>query len=137
MAAYAAPRRRPGFASRPRTQARSQARLRTPPSSALIDTVLENADLRDDLGGGRVMLRLSPALAAESRFRKALGAEATRLGELAVIWDERDDTLFRVLDGAPPALAPVPSARPEEEPGFELTPAALEYIARSQSRGQG
>ncbi len=112
------------------------SRLRPPPSSALIDTVLEFADLRDDMGGGRVLLRLSPARSAEPRVRKLVGAEAARLGDVAVIWDEREDCLFRVLDGAPPPLAVVERPAPSEDDHFVLTPAALEYIAQSQSRGR-
>ena len=128
---------------RPRSQTaaaprrKAAARLRPPPSGALIDAVLAWADLRDDLGGGRVLLRLSPARLAEPRLRRELGADAARLGDLAVIWDERDDSLFRVLDGAPPPLAAVERPAPRDEDQFVLTPAALEYIARSQSRGRG
>ena len=112
-------------------------RLRSPPTGALIDAVLSWADLRDDLGGGRVLLRLSPARLAEPRLRRELGAEAGRLGDLAVIWDERDDSLFRVLDGAPPPLTAVETSSPRERDKFVLTPAALDYIAQSQSRGRG
>ena len=129
---------------RPRSSTQAAARrkatatrLRPPPSAALIDAVLAWADLRDDLGGGRVLLRLSPARLAEPRLRRDLGADAARLGDVAVIWDERDDSLFRVLDGAPPPLAPVERPAPSEDDQFVLTPAALEYIAHSQSRGRG
>ena len=127
---------------RPRPQAtrgrpKPATRLRPPPSGELINAVLEHADLRDDMGGGRVMLRLSPARLAEPSLRRALGPDAARLGDMAVIWDERDDCLFRVLDGAPPPLAIVEQADPEEDVRFELTPAALAYIAQSQSRGRG
>jgi len=89
------------------------------------------------MGGGRVMLRLSPARLAEPRLRKALGGDTARLGAMAVIWDERDDCLFRVLDGAPPPLAVVERPAPSEDDQFVLTPAALDYLARSQSRGRG
>jgi hypothetical protein len=102
----------------------------------MIDAVLEHADLRDDMGGGRVMLRLSPERLAEPKVRRGLGDEADRLGGLAVIWDEREDCIFRVLDGAPPPLAVVERPEPSEDDHFELTPAALDYIAQSQSRGR-
>ena len=140
MAAYSPRRRTSRPHGRDRLRPRPAAtRLRPPPSAALIDAVLEHADLRDDMGGGRVMLRLSPEKLAEPRVRAGLGPEVARLGALAVIWDEREDCLFRVLDGAPPALALVEQEEaPDEadEPRFELTAAALEYIARSQSRGR-
>ena len=134
MAAFQYRRARaPGSAARPRPA----TRLRPPPSGAMINAVLEHADLRDDMGGGRTMLRISAARLAEPSVRKTLGADAGRLGEIAVIWDERDDSLFRVLDGAPPPLAVVERPAPSEDDQFVLTPASLEYIAQSQSRGRG
>jgi len=134
MAAYSPYRARPRHASgRPK----APTRLRPPPTGDLINAVLEYADLRDDMGGGRVMLRVSPARLAEPKVRKVLGTDTARLGEMAVIWDERDDCLFRVLDGAPPPLAVVERPAPSEDDQFVLTPAALDYLARSQSRGRG
>ena len=44
--------------------------------------------------------------------------------------------MFRVLDGGPPPLAAVPAAPPSEDDHFVLTPAALAYLAQSQSRGR-
>ncbi len=130
MVAYAFhPRKRFAAGAKPR----KADRLRPPPSAALIDAVLAHADLRDQLGGGRVLLRLSPARIAQVGLRHTLGTEASRLSEVAVIWDERDDVIFRVLDGAPPALSVVTT--PQAEARFQLTPAALDYIAQSQSRG--
>jgi hypothetical protein len=105
-----ATRRRFRTAKAPQS-AKSNSRFRSPPSGELINAVLQYADLRDDLGGGRVMLRL--------------------------IWDERDDCLFRVLDGAPPPLAVVERPAPSDDDRFVLTPAALDYIAKSQSSGRG
>ena len=124
-------------AAKPPQSARSKSQFRSPPSGELINAVLEYADLRDDLGGGRVMLRLSPARLAEPQVRQGLGAAAARLGTMAVIWDERDDCLFRVLDGSPPPLAVVERPSPSDDDRFVLTPAALDYIAKSQSRGRG
>jgi hypothetical protein len=133
--AFAYPRR---GAFRPRPKAKAlvpaAARKRPQPSSALVNAVLEHADLRDDMGGGRVLLRLSPEQAADLDLRGALGAEAVRLSDVAVIWDEREDQIFRVLDGAAPHLTVVETPEEAEEDRFELTPAALRYIAQSQSR---
>ena len=141
MVAFAYARRRP---ARPNSSRLNAAwvvgRRRAPPSSALIDAVLEHADLRDDMGGGRVLMRLSPARLADPELRRALGKEASRLGDVAVIWDEREDAIFRVLDGGPPPLAAVASSAEEDREGegeFALTPAALDYIARSQSTRRG
>jgi hypothetical protein len=111
-------------------------RRRVPPSRALIDAVLEHADLRDAMGGGRTLLRVSPARAADLDLRDALGKDAARLGDIAVIWDEKEDAIFRVLDGGPPPLAAVTDDC-EGEGEFALTPAALDYIAGSQSRRRG
>ena len=116
----------------PRAKPQKAERMRQPPSAALIDAVLEHADLRDELGGGRVLLRLSPTRITERKLHRALGADARRLADVAVIWDERDDVIFRVLDGAPPALMVVKTTNQEDH--FVLTPAAMDYIAQSQSR---
>ena len=145
MAAFAKrTNRRPG-----KFAAAKATRRRLPPSAELINMVLEHADLRDDLGGGRVMLRLSPIMLAGEDLRQVLGDEAERAGDVAVIWDDREDEIFRVLDGGAPPMAAVPSEMsaayddepaelnfedPEEEPQFVLTPAALQYLAESGSR---
>jgi hypothetical protein len=134
MAAYSPYRARSRAAA---SRAKSATRLRPPPTGVLINAVLEHADLRDDMGGGRVMLRVSPARLAEPKVRKALGPDTARLGAMAVIWDERDDCLFRVLDGAPPPLAAVERPAPTDDDHFALTPAALDYIARGPSRARG
>jgi hypothetical protein len=128
MAAFTANRR---FRPRP-AAARTASRRRSPPSAELINAVLEWADLRDDMGGGRVLLRIGPARLAQPAVRRALGAQAARASRVAVIWDEREEMVFRVLDGGPPPLAPVERAAPSEDDSFVLTDAALAYIARSQ-----
>ena len=136
MTAFAHARRR---RSRPNSRLNAAwvvGRRRSPPSSALIDAVLEHADLRDDMGGGRLMLRLSPARLADPELRRILGAETARLGDLAVIWDEREGAIFRVLDGGPPPLAVVVDVA-DGEGEFALTEAALDYIAGSQSVRRG
>ncbi|HWA59742.1 MAG TPA: hypothetical protein VG939_00125 [Caulobacteraceae bacterium] len=146
MAAFATRARR-RFAAAARLAADKASRRRLPPSAELINTVLEHADLRDDMGGGRVMLRLSPLRLAD--LQAELGDEAERAGDVAVIWDEREDEIFRVLDGGAPPMAAVAEDEPpafeadpeplafaddEEEPQFVLTPAALQYLAESGSR---
>jgi hypothetical protein len=124
--------------SRPRRAAAPLAasRRRPPPSSALINAVIEHADLRDDMGGGRVLLRLGPAALADAALWRDLGAEAVRLGDIAVIWDEREEVVFRVLDGGSQPIAELVPPPPAEDDRFILTPAALAYIAQSQSTGR-
>ncbi|MGH6993934.1 MAG: hypothetical protein ACREEH_11430, partial [Caulobacteraceae bacterium] len=95
---------------------------RRAPLANLIDAILENADLRHDLGGGRTLLRLSAGAVARAQRLAAIGEDVGRLSDLAVIWDEREDVLLRVLEG------PAAQAEREAEPSFELTPAALDYL---------
>lgn len=139
---------------RSRAAAKSAAvlpiRRRLPPSAMLISVVLEYADLRDDMGGGRVMLRLSPMRLAERDIQAMLADEVERAGDVAVIWDEREDEIFRVLDGgAPPAANAVAEMQAEpfnydapadeaeasdEDDEFVLTPAAMRYLAEHAAR---
>ncbi|MGH6987551.1 MAG: hypothetical protein ACRED9_12025 [Caulobacteraceae bacterium] len=100
-----------------------ELRPRRAPLASLIDAILENADLRHDLGAGRTLLRLSASAVARAQRLAAMGEDVSRLSDLAVIWDEREDVLLRVLEG------PAAQAEPEAEPRFELTPAALDYLA--------
>lgn len=125
-------------------------RRRLPPSAMLISVVLEYADLRDDMGGGRVMLRLSPMRLAQHDIQAMLADEVERAGDVAVIWDEREDEIFRVLDGgaaAPAALVAEMQAEPfnyeapaeerdssDEDDEFVLTPAAMRYLAEHAAR---
>lgn len=127
---------------------------RLPPSAMLLSVVLEYADLRDDMGGGRVMLRLSPNRLAEADIQAMLGDELDRAGEVAVIWDEREDEVFKVLEGAaatPAAQAQAPepfnydlpsddeAGRDEADWGEDdelvLTPSAMRYLADHAARG--
>ena len=75
---------------------------------------------------------------AEGRsvIRKPLGREAARLGEISVIWDEREDQIFRIIDSAHGRghLAVV-EPPPIDEPVFELTPAALAYLEAHRDAG--
>ncbi len=103
-----------------------------PPSGDLVNAVLQYADLQTDMGGGRTLLRLSARRLADPVIRSPLGREAPRLADVAVVWDEVEEEIFRVLDAAAgDALAPL-SAPDADDDRFELTPAALAYLAASQ-----
>jgi hypothetical protein len=106
---------------------------RQAPSSALINAILEYADIQHPLGGGRVILRLSPKRMKDPVIKASLGREAKRLADVSVLWDEEEGTLIRVLDDAAEAE---PSMDFEDDPSeldsFELTEAALAYIASGQ-----
>ena len=106
------------------------------PSGELINTILEYADVSTDLGGARTLLRLSARRMADPVITGPLGREAPRLADVGVIWDEAEDEIFRVLDAATgDHLDTVPSGpQRHEEPQFELTPAALAYLAASGGR---
>ena len=94
----------------------------TPPPAYLISAVLEHADLRDDMGGGKVLMRLSPALFAALGLRAELGESAERVYEI-----------IRVLDGSgagPRVVAP--PAIPDERDTFTLSPEAEAYLANNQ-----
>lgn len=106
------------------------------PSGALINAVLAYADIQLDMGGGKIMLRLSPERMTDPVIRQPLGREAARLGEISVIWDEREDQIFRIIDSAHGRghLAVV-EAPPIDEPVFELTPAALAYLEAHKDVG--
>lgn len=113
-----------------------RAMRNAPPSGELISAVLQYADVSVDLGGGRTLLRLSARRMADPVITGPLGREAPRLADVGVVWDEDEDEIFRVLDaGAGDALEAVPAGPSvSEEPQFELTAAALAYLAASGGR---
>lgn len=72
------------------------------PSADLIAAVLTHADLETRLTPRRVRRSLSPYRAAELREAGRLNAaEAARSLDLAVIWDEAEAEVVRVIDDAP------------------------------------
>jgi hypothetical protein len=131
--AYAYSSRRP---RKGRPPSASAAPVVQAPSGALINAVLAYADIQLDMGGGKIMLRMSAERMTDPVIRQPLGREAARLGEVSVIWDEREDQIFRIIDSAqgrghlavvePPAI---------DEPVFELTPAALAYLEAHRDAG--
>ncbi|QUD86902.1 hypothetical protein [Phenylobacterium montanum] len=109
---------------------------RRPPSGDLINAILQYADVQEPMGAGRVRLSLSSRRIADPVISGPLGREAHRLFEVSVIWDEREDEIFRIVDdvrAGQPAMALADEPWDEsaaEEGAFELTPSALAYIAR-------
>lgn len=71
------------------------------PTADVIAAVLQHADHVEDLGGGERLYRLSPKRSRTRLMRERLGRQAFRAAELAVIYDEREDQIVRVLEGAP------------------------------------
>ena len=103
-----------------------------PPSGALINAVLEHADIRQDIGGGRVVLRLSERRANHRLVRRGLGKQARLLGQMSLIWDEEDGQVVQVCDSGEAGGA-VGWNEPSELDRFELTEAALAYVAQFES----
>lgn len=97
--------------------------------------MIQYADRIKDLGGHRSLLRLSARRMADPVISAALGREAERLADVAVIWDDEEDQIVRVLDAAAgDVVAPTSSMQPLGEVELELTPEALAYLAASQGR---
>ncbi len=140
VVAFAKPLR-PKRARKNPAQALAALPVRQPPSGALINAILQYADVQQDLGGGQILLRLSERRSADPVIAELLGREAGRLAEIAVLWDDHEDEILRILDGAAgedhAALLDDSAAEsPQvEEFAFELTPAALAYIA-AHERGR-
>jgi hypothetical protein len=103
-----------------------------PPSGALINAVLEHADIRQDIGGGRVVLRLSERRANHRLVRRGLGKQARLLGQMSLIWDEEDGQIVQVCDDGV-AGGGAGWNEPSELDRFELTEAALAYVAQFES----
>jgi hypothetical protein len=92
-------RRRPGRYS-PRPVKVARPARPTPPPAAVVDAVLRFHDEVLDQGGGRTLLRLSERRLHEPEVEAALGAEASRAGRVAILWNERESEIIRVLEAA-------------------------------------
>ena len=69
-------------------------------SGRLISEVLRLADVQEDLGGGRIRMRLSPARLKQPEVKAALGEDVKRAAELAVVYDEREAEVVDVAADA-------------------------------------
>jgi hypothetical protein len=111
MASRFQPRRRPDpgrfsparFSPHP-VQAPQPTRLPLPPA-AVIDAVLRFHDVAVDQGGQRTLLRLSERRLHEPQVVAALGADARRAANIAILWNERESEIIRVLEGLDARMA--------------------------------
>lgn len=85
------------FASTYRTVKAPQT-AKSPLTGAVIDAVLRHADLHEDLGCGRTLMRISPKRLGDSQIRSALGDAFERAKGVSIIWNEREGEILRVLD---------------------------------------
>jgi hypothetical protein len=69
------------------------------PPAAVIDAILRYHDVTVDQGGQRTLLRLSDRRLREPEVIAALGPEAARAARVAVLWNERESEIIRVLEG--------------------------------------
>jgi hypothetical protein len=110
---------------------------KAPPSGELINVILEYADVQQDVGAGRFILRLSQRRMRDPVIRRQLGREASRLSDVSILWDEDAAQMIRLYDD---------EAQLDEEADwgfdpdaeldtFELTDAALAYIERHAAKG--
>ncbi|ODT63644.1 MAG: hypothetical protein ABS77_03210 [Phenylobacterium sp. SCN 69-14] len=66
----------------------------------MIDQVITHADIAVRQSGGRLKLRISPEMIEALQAQGKLGAEAHRLADLTVIWDEAEGQVLTVRDDA-------------------------------------
>ena len=94
---FGAPGRR-GFSPRPVQT--PQPERPAPPPAAVVDAVLRYHDVALDQGGQRTLLRLSERRLHEPEVMRALGAQLPRAARVAILWNERESEIIRVLEAA-------------------------------------
>ena len=70
------------------------------PTAQMIDQVITHADIAVRMAGERLKLRLSAGMIDELQAQGKLGADAARLADLTVVWDEREGQVITVRDDA-------------------------------------
>jgi hypothetical protein len=98
MVATAYSKRRSGRVRRPALALVTAPEPHQPPSGALINVILEYADIQQDLGGDRCILRLSARRMKDPVIKAILGREAKRLANVSILWDEQEGEIVRVRD---------------------------------------
>jgi hypothetical protein len=99
MASKFQPRRRPTRYSPRPTKPAFPGRLALPPA-AVVDAVLRFHDVAVDQGGERTLLRLSAGRLRQPEVEAALGKDGARAARVAILWNERESQIIRVLEAA-------------------------------------
>ena len=76
-----------------------------PPPAAVVDAILRFRDVELDQGGQRTLLRLSERALREPQVIAALGGDARRAANVAILWNERESEIVRVLEGVDARMA--------------------------------
>ncbi|MBU1376684.1 MAG: hypothetical protein KKE02_12130 [Alphaproteobacteria bacterium] len=109
MATRFQPRRRPDRFSparfAPRPVQTPQPRTLPLPPAAVVDAILRFRDVEVDQGGQRTLLRLSDRALREPQVVAALGGDTRRAANVAILWNERESEIIRVLEGSDARLA--------------------------------
>ena len=87
------------------TPSRSPSRSRPPLTGAIIDAVLQYADLQEDQGCGRTLLKLSARRLAEAGVKASLGNNIDRARGVSILWNDREGEIVRVFDQPSQRLA--------------------------------
>jgi len=67
---------------------------------AVVDAVLRFHDEAQDQGYGRTLLRLSEKRLRNPEVRKTLGKLTARAANVAILWNEDESQIIRVLEAA-------------------------------------
>ena len=67
---------------------------------SVVDAVLRFHDEEQDQGSGRTLLRLSEKRLRNPEVKRALGKLAPRAANVAILWNEDESQIIRVLEAA-------------------------------------
>ncbi len=67
---------------------------------SVVDAVLRYHDEAQDQGSGRTLLRMSPKRLRTPEVKAALGKLVPRAANVAILWNETESQIIRVLEAA-------------------------------------
>jgi len=89
------------FTAARRRRAASFASVERPAlPGSVVDAVLRFHDEEQDQGAGQTLLRLSKKRLRDAEVRAALGDQKKRAEGVAILWNERESEIIRVLEAA-------------------------------------